>query len=522
MPLLAPLSTLDHDAARRVWEQTVDNYDAFAEELTKAVDYVPLAISLLAHLAQATSPEFLLKLWHSKQTGFIYTGQANKLSNLEYSIQLSIDSSRMRANPSAKELLGVLSMLPDGMHVKQVERFKGILSKIDVLSGIYTLQECGIINVIGERYQTHPIIRNFCNNHPLISEELKNALTEFYLNLSYIKSSYADASSYAEMVLEINNTKAMLFGLLRAEYSDYTKLVEAICNFTQFQYGIGEHSDDLLSQSVIFLQQKNASTLLIISCLTRWGCLYFYANNLRSAKCKLQEAERLCKASEGNRSRKHADIFNWLGEIALYENALIYAKTTYQNSLEIYQHLNDVDGQGDAYNGLGVINHKLGELQMAETLYQKALEFHDLANDILGQGNDYQGLGDIYVQLNKPKGAEALYKKALEFYKLANDILGQGNTYNGLGDMYIKLNDLPDAEVSYKKALELHKLSNNIVGQGDAFHGLGRVQMANSQLEDAKILFEDALVLHQQAQAIIAQANDQKYLNEVLQQMEQF
>jgi hypothetical protein len=64
----------------------------------------------------------------------------------------------MRANPSAKELLGVLSMLPDGMHIKQVERFQGILSKIDILLGIYTLQECGIINVIGERYQTHPII----------------------------------------------------------------------------------------------------------------------------------------------------------------------------------------------------------------------------------------------------------------------------------------------------------------------------------------------------------------------------
>jgi Cdc6-like AAA superfamily ATPase len=101
MPLLPPLITLDHDAARSIWEQTANNYDAFAEELTKAVDYVPLAISLLAHLAQATSPELLLNLWHSKKTGFIYTGQANKLSNLEYSIKLSIDSSRMRANPSA-------------------------------------------------------------------------------------------------------------------------------------------------------------------------------------------------------------------------------------------------------------------------------------------------------------------------------------------------------------------------------------------------------------------------------------
>jgi hypothetical protein len=478
MPLLAPLTTLDHGAARRVWEQTVNNYDAFAEELTKAVDYVPLAISLLAHLAQATSPEFLLKLWHSKQTGFIYTGQANRLSNLEYSIQISINSSRMRANPSAKELLGVLSMLPDGMHITQVERFKGILSKIDVLSGIYTLQECGIINVIGERYQTHPIIRNFCNNHPLISEELRNTLIEFYINLA--STNTTDASSYTEMVLEVNNTKAILFSLLRAEHSDYTKLVKAICNFTEFHDGIGEHSDNLISQSVVFLQQKDASTSLITDCLVIWGKLYFYADNNRSAKYKLEEAERLCKAGQENRGQKHASILFWLGNIALHENALKDATMLYQNALEIYQDTDNVIGQGHVYYGLGEINREQDKLQEAEALYQKALEFHGLSNDFLGQGNDYQALGDTYVQLNMLHEAKVAFQKALEFLKLANSILGQGNTYNGLGNMYLKFNDLPKAEVSYKKALELQKLSNDSVGQEIALKGLGKVQMARS------------------------------------------
>ena len=521
MPLLPPLKTLDHDAARMVWEKTVNNYDKFAEELTKAVDYVPLAISLLAHLAQATSPELLLKLWHSKQTGFIYTGQANKLSNLEYSIKLSINSSRMRANPSAKELLGALSMLSDGLHIKQVERFKGILSKINILSDIYTLQECGIINVIGERYQTHPIIRNFCNSHSLISKELKNALIDFYINLASIRRDSADASSYAEMVLEINNTKAILFSLLRAEYSDYAKLIKAICNFTDFQCDIGEFSDNLISQSVMFLQQKNASTSLIISCLIKWGKLYFYADNHEGAKSKLEEAERLCKASQENQGQLHANILNLLGNIAKYKNALMDAKILYQNALEIYQYINDVLGQGNIYNELGIINHRLDKLQEAEALYQKALKFHNLADDNTGQGNAYKRLGNIYVELNKLQGAKASYEKAIEFYKLANSIRSQGNVYNQLGDMYLKFNNLSDAKVSYKKALELHKLCNSSLGQGNSLQGLGRVQMARSQLQDAKRLFEDALALHKQAQAINGQANDKKYLNEVLQKMEQ-
>src|SRR6266853_6406397 len=291
LPFLAPLMTLDHDSAKQVWEHTADNHDEFAEELTKAVDYVPLAVSLLAHLAQATSPQILLEQWNGRQTGFIYTGQANKQLNLEYSIQISIDSGRMRANPSAKELLGVLSMLPDGMHIKQVKRFMTVFSKIDILLGIHTLQECGIISVIGERYQTHPIIRNFCINHTLLSQRHKNALIDFYINLASTRYNRANAKSYNEMILEVNNTKAMLSNLLKSDFKDYNKLVQAIDEFIEFQCNIGDFSDRLISQAIEHLQQINASTSLIIDCLYIWGRIYYYASNFENAKVKLQEAE---------------------------------------------------------------------------------------------------------------------------------------------------------------------------------------------------------------------------------------
>jgi hypothetical protein len=120
-------------------------------------------------------------------------------------------------------------------------------------------------------------------------------------------------------MLEMNNTKAILFSLLRAEYPYYSKLVKAVYSFTKFHYTIGEYSDDLISKSVIYLQQKEASTSLIIDGLVTWGMLYFYAKNLRGAKCKLEEAERPCKASQGDKGLQHAHILFWLGEIAIDE-----------------------------------------------------------------------------------------------------------------------------------------------------------------------------------------------------------
>ena len=137
---------------QQVWEETAGSYDSYAEELTNAMDYVPLAVTLLAYCAPVTSVELLLKEWNEKWTEFIHMNQTDRVSNLDMSILLSIDSVRMRANPSAKDMLGVLSMLPDGIHLKQLERFKGILSGIDVLLGLHTLQECSLVRVIGERY----------------------------------------------------------------------------------------------------------------------------------------------------------------------------------------------------------------------------------------------------------------------------------------------------------------------------------------------------------------------------------
>ena len=68
------------------------------------------------------------------------------------------------------------------------------------------------------------------------------------------------------MVLEINNTKAMLFCLLKSDIKDYAEMVGSICTFTSFHSTIGDYSDKLICQTVELLQQKQTSELLLIKC----------------------------------------------------------------------------------------------------------------------------------------------------------------------------------------------------------------------------------------------------------------
>jgi tetratricopeptide (TPR) repeat protein len=430
---------------------------------------------------------------------------------------------------------------------------------MDILLSLQVLQQCSLIRVIGERYQTHPIIRSFCNHHNFVSRKHRDLLINFYIKLASCPYD-AQPGRHAEMVVEVNNTKSILFHLLQSNYKDDAKLVNAILEFRKFHSNIGDHSDKLMSQAVQFLQKKDNAIPLLIRCLHSWGKLLYCSSNFISARNKFQEAEKLCSASLENNSSFHADIFCELGQLHILLDALKDAEALYQKALAIHKIANDIIGQGSDYCGLGQIYYRLGKLHEAESLFSKALELHTNANDVLwqgndnnqlgkiylrqcepdkaktsyfqaldlhkiandnlGQGHDYNGLGDAYLMLHKPNEAETSFYKALDFHKLANSVLDQGHDYYGLGKVYLSLGRLEKAESSFYKALDLHKVTNSVLGQGNDLLELGKLYVKMSKLKDAKRMFEEALIMHKQAQAPVGQENDEYYLNKVLPKLE--
>jgi tetratricopeptide (TPR) repeat protein len=511
-PTMEPLKTLTFDAAKVTWEHIADHYDDFSEKLINAVDCVPLAVNLLAHLAQATSPALLWQEWNEKCTQLIQRGHTDRLSNLESSIQLSIDSERMRCNAFAKDLLGILSLIPDGIHVQQLERFKGIFVNIDILSSLRVLQQCSLINLTGEQYQTHPIIRLFCNTHGFLSLEYQTCLQDFYVTLGSYDPFGADPKDYSEMVLEVNNTKAILSRLLNSNYSAQPKLIHAVHQFTRFCISIGDHSEELISQAVTFLEQNQGSKTLLIQCLTSWGKLYYRLNDLPNAMAKLQEAEKLC-LSLNNEGPSYRNILLALGDVYEKKDVLGQAEEMIKKALTFYQNDETQDEKGlrVALSKLGNIYFKQSRLDEAETLYQQALQFYEASN----AGRAYIGLGNIYVYQNKLDKAEAAFEKALEANTASNSLHNQGAAYSGLGDVYFKLDQLESAEMSYKMALELQVKTNSVKSQGNCYDKLGDVYFKQDKLNDAEAFFQKALQCFKDANAVSGEKGASKKLDMV-------
>ena len=349
-PFLKPLETLGPDSAKEIWQAIAENYDQFSEKLIEAVDYVPLAIDLLSHLSQVTPSELLWEEWNSKQIKAIQTGQENnRLSNLEYSIQLSVNSGRMKASPPAKNLLGVLSMLPDGLHTKQLSKWKQMFVDMDIILSLQTLLQCSLIKLIKKRYQPHPIVCHFCLHQGLVLPVHKKILESIYIILASSDFDKASPEIYEEMVLEVNNTKATVLQLLKSNYQEESRLIEASTSLTFFCVSLGDLSETIISQAVEFVQRNSGSSDLLIRSFRTWGKLHFHAINLEKAQEKLQTAEKLCLSS-GN--HLYGYVLGDLGELYHQLDEFSNAEACYQKALKLCQYDNDVLYKGDSYLGL--------------------------------------------------------------------------------------------------------------------------------------------------------------------------
>ncbi|KAJ7322981.1 P-loop containing nucleoside triphosphate hydrolase protein, partial [Mycena albidolilacea] len=124
-PFLPPLEPLHPSASRQTFIEIADfppsEEESALEELLTLSGNLPLAVSLMATVASYEGYSNTLRRWKIESTALLSEGH-DKRSNLETSITLSLSSPRMLSSPNAKNLLILLSFLPDG------------LSEVDMLS----------------------------------------------------------------------------------------------------------------------------------------------------------------------------------------------------------------------------------------------------------------------------------------------------------------------------------------------------------------------------------------------------
>ncbi|EJD36518.1 hypothetical protein AURDEDRAFT_174385 [Auricularia subglabra TFB-10046 SS5] len=183
-PFFPPVVPLADEAARQAFLSiaSISDTDSGMHALLSHLENVPLAIVLMARLAQWESTDALLARWHESRTAMLSREQLlTRTSSVDTSISISLTSPRMRAVPEAAALLAVLALLPDGAMDSDL-RIWGGASAQSALSAL-------LQNALAYRTSTNRIcvlapIRAHMLVHHAPGQELLDALYAHYFGLA--------------------------------------------------------------------------------------------------------------------------------------------------------------------------------------------------------------------------------------------------------------------------------------------------------------------------------------------------
>jgi tetratricopeptide (TPR) repeat protein len=556
-PILWPLDPGD---AATLFKQISGKEDSYTAKLSHAVGYLPLAVELLATLTlEYDDTATVWGLWEHRRTAIIENGGEGRLDNLDISIQLSIDSPRMKRNSEAIQILTLLAVLPDGLNQdnSMVERLQSYIHGTNIHSALQTLRRTALafdrntIEISNSRVHLHPTIRHFASTNIVLTAEVWTGFEQFYLDLLEEGHDFTQGTSHSLVYPELVNLQSVIkASLSKPEQHHSPELFQACTYYTFWLLYTGSHDDTVISLAI---KSHPPSIILKGNCWQCAGEVEMARDQLDKAeeafkaaqtfhqmasdvlgegydllslgklylrRDQLEEAEEVLKAAQtlhqkGNSVHGEAyDLLN-LGMVYMRKDQLEEAEKAFKAAQIFHQKDNSAQGEAYVLLNLGWLYIRRDQLEEAEEALKVAQTFHQKTDDAQGEANDLLNLAELYIRRDQLEEAEEALKTAQILHQKASHALGEGDDLLNLGELYMRRDRLGDAEGALKAAHTFHQKAHYVLGEGDDLLNLGRLYMRREQLGEAEEAFKDALTFYQQAKSALGQGNTLQKLGEL-------
>jgi hypothetical protein len=216
--MLGPLKPLTDEAALQTFiDITDDSHDIKdINRILLLTDNMPLAVDLLAHLVDYEGCASVLTRWQTEKTTLLSEG-FDKRSNLDRSIAISLSSPRITNLPGSRDLLSLLSILPDGISDAELLKYK--LPIQNLLGAKAALLRTSLAYLDGKmRLKSLVPIREHVQHFYLPSSSLTRPLRNYFHSLLDLYEKYPGFQQTAGRVDEINSNlgnleQVLLLGL---------------------------------------------------------------------------------------------------------------------------------------------------------------------------------------------------------------------------------------------------------------------------------------------------------------------
>jgi hypothetical protein len=213
--------------------------DSFITELLVLSGNLPLVVTLMANIASFEGCESVLSRWKRESVAILSEG-SDKGSNLETSLHLSLSSPRMVSSPGALQLLGLLSLLPDGILDSDLTHSACAIP--DIPGCKTTLLRTSLAYMDGNRLKVLVPVREFIKTAYPPTPETVRGLRVYWVELLNVWRTFRMPSGDLIQRLAANTgniTSVLRYGLenVNPDSSDLKDIVYGIFYFNSFLTG---------------------------------------------------------------------------------------------------------------------------------------------------------------------------------------------------------------------------------------------------------------------------------------------
>ncbi|HST60492.1 MAG TPA: tetratricopeptide repeat protein [Longimicrobium sp.] len=464
--------------------------DPDLDRLLRALDGVPLAITLMANAAEG-QPDLAdtWARWETERTRMLKrAGGTDRLLNIEASYEISIQGPRM--TDEARRLLSVFGILPGGVARGDLE---AVLPDVGTRAAT-VLRQVGLAFYEADRLRLLAPLREYVHReHPPEADDLKVALSYYQELATSLASKPGDeggAEAVARLTPEVEN---MEFAIMKSlDGPDSETAIQAAIHLATFIRFTGVGTTMPLEKAVLVAQSRQADDLAA-QCFLCLGLIAFQRSDTGIAQTRFEEALALC--NHIGDTGEEARCIEYLGDVARARSDHETARIRYEEALPLYRRAGNNFGEASCIECLGDIALAYSDNDTAKLFFAKALPLYRRVGSVVGEANCIFSLGGILVDSDH-EAARTSYETALSLYKRVGSVLGEANCYSRLGEIAFERSDYETALIHYTAALPLYRRLEFIQGEANCLVGLGEIFRVRSDYETARARYEQALALY--------------------------
>jgi predicted ATPase/uncharacterized protein HemY len=523
-----PVAPLEEDSAVRLFAQramavrpnfalTSENSPAI-RDICLRLDGLPLAIELAAARTKLLSPRAILDRLQSRLQ--LLTGGALNLPKRQQALRNTIDWSHDLLNEAEQQLFRRFSVFVGGCTLEAVEAVcnTGLDLGIDLFDGLSSLVDKNLVQRMDRpdseaRFTMLETVREYALERLATSGEeaaTRRAHAAYCLVLAEEGNpelNPAERSLWLSRCdLEIDNFRSALDWLFANRDLEWgLRLCMALFRFWDMREHLIEGRARL--ETIVHLAgsgypKERARMLIFLGALSTAQGDYLAAKRFLEQSLSLYE--------ELNDRWGIAASLNALGVSAKDRGDYSAALDHFQRSLAAWRTLPDRLSTARCLSNLASLAKAQGDYSHAQAALQEATQIFQEVRDPSGAAWSMNQQGDIEREQGNLETAGDFYQRALQAFRAAADRWGAARSLADLGSVYCQQKNYEAAQIAYREALDLFSKLGHKRGVARSLEGFACVAVARGHAGRALRLAAAAAHLRQLISAPLPQAEQSK------------